>query len=84
MKKLYGKNYICQKYCPQYQTENIDFAFGDGLFHKYINMTGLYVYNGNLSGIYSRLAQGNGIIASYRNERTVPSFVLTTILLASA
>ena len=76
VKKLYGKNYICQKYCPQYQTENIDFAFGDGLFHKYINMTGLYVYNGNLSGIYSRLAQGNGIIASYRNERTVPSFVL--------
>ncbi len=74
--ELYDKNYICQKYCPQYQTENIDFAFGDGLWHKYINMTGLYVYNGTLSGIYSRLAQGNGIIASYRNERTVPSFVL--------
>lgn len=75
-KELYGKNYICQKYCPQYQTENIDFAFGDGSWHKYINMTGLFVYNGNLSGIYSRLAQGNGIIASYRNERTVPSFIV--------
>ena len=76
VKSVYNKNYICQKYCPQYQTENIDFAWGDGIWHKYINMTGLYVYNGNLSGIYSRLAQGNGIIASFRNERTVPSFIL--------
>lgn len=75
-KSVYEKNYICQSYCPQYTTKNIDFAWGDGKWHSYINMTGLYVYNGNFSGIYSRLAQGNGIIASHRNERTVPTFVV--------
>ena len=72
---VYGKDYICQNYCPQYKTKNIDFAFGDGHWHDYINMTGLYVYNGKFAGVFSRLANG-GIIASHRNERTVPSYIL--------
>lgn len=73
VEETYGKDYICQTYCPQYTTENIDFVWGDGTWQPYINMPGLYVYNGKLAGIFSRQAIG-GIIASHRNERTVPTY----------
>ena len=77
VKSLPKEEYLCQKYCPQYKTENIDFAWGDGEWHSYLNMAGLYVYNGVFAGVFSRQAEGNGIIASHRNERTVPTFVVS-------
>ena len=46
------------------------------MFKRYINMAGLYMYDGVFSGVYSRMAEGSGIIASHRNERTVPTFVV--------
>ncbi len=76
-RSVYGKGYICQEYCPQYVSENIDFAWGDGQWHPYISMAGLYVYDGEFAGVYARLAEGNGIIASYRNERTQPAYIVT-------
>lgn len=75
VEETYGKDYICQTYCPQYATENIDFVWGNGTWKPYINMPGLYVYNGTFAGIFSRQAIG-GIIASHRNERTVPTYYL--------
>ena len=72
--KLYGKGYICQEYCDQYLTDNIDFAWGDGKWHKYINMPGLYMYNGKISGFLMRMAEGENIIYAHENERTVPVF----------
>ncbi|MBE6015555.1 MAG: hypothetical protein E7241_09370 [Lachnospiraceae bacterium] len=74
---VYGSGYICQEYAPQYSTENIDFAFGDGEWYSYINMAGLYVYNGNFAGVFARAAEGSGIIASHRNERTQPTYVVS-------
>ncbi len=73
---------LCQEYCPQYKTENIDFAWGDGEWHSYLNMAGLYVYNGAFAGVFSRQAEGNGIIASHRNERTLPTFVVSEAIRA--
>lgn len=73
----YGNGYICQEYCPQYAEDNIDFAFGDGQWHSYITMAGLFVYNGEFAGVYSRAAEGNGIIASLRNERALPTYVVS-------
>ena len=73
----YDKGYICQEYCPQYSTENIDFAWGDGKWHSYISMAGLYVYNGDFAGVFSRCATGDGIIASHRNERTQATYVVS-------
>ena len=72
---LCGKGYICQQYCPQYETANIDFAWGDGAWHPYINMPGLYMYNGKFAGILMRMALGGQIIVAHENERTVPVFV---------
>ncbi|HAB93747.1 MAG TPA: hypothetical protein DCF49_03110 [Lachnospiraceae bacterium] len=71
---LYGKGYLCQEYCRQYMTENIDFAWGDGEWHPYINMPGLYVYNGKFAGVLMRMACGENIIVAHENERTVPVF----------
>lgn len=73
---LYGKGYICQKYCRQYMTDNIDFAWGDGRWHPYINMPGLYTYNGIFSGVLMRMACEENIIVAHENERTVPVFTV--------
>ncbi|MCR5474516.1 MAG: hypothetical protein K6F28_04865 [Lachnospiraceae bacterium] len=73
----YDKGYICQEYCPQYSTENIDFAWGDGNWHSYISMAGLYVYNGDFAGVFARCAEGDGIIASHRNERTQVTYMVS-------
>ena len=72
---LYGKGYICQQYCQQYMTDNIDFAWGDGQWHPFINMPGLYVYNGEFSGFLMRMACEENIIVAHENERTAPVFV---------
>ena len=75
--ELYGGDYICQTYVEQYESPNIDFAFGDGAWHNYINMAGLYVYGGKFAGVFSRQAIAGGIIASHRNERTQPTYLVT-------
>ena len=74
--QYYGKGLICQEYCKQYLTDNIDSAWGDGEWHKFLNMPGLYVYNGKFSGILMRMACGDNIIVAHENERTAPVFVV--------
>lgn len=73
---LYGSGYICQEYCAQYLTENIDFAWGDGEWHPYINMPGLYAYNGTFAGVLMRMACDGKIIVAHENERTAPVFAV--------
>ncbi|MBO6148059.1 MAG: hypothetical protein J6O55_01825 [Lachnospiraceae bacterium] len=74
--ELYKKGYLCQEYCPQYLTDNIDFIWGDGEFHPYMNMPGLYTFNGKLAGFLSRMAEGEHIIMAHENERTVPAYMV--------
>ncbi len=77
VKDLYGKGYICQEYCDQYMKDNIDFAWGDGEWHPYINMPGLYTYNGVFRGVLMRSACEENIIVAHENERTLPVFTVT-------
>ena len=72
----FENGYVCQEYCPQHSAPNIDFAFGDGEWHSYIDMAGLFSYNGRFAGVFSRAAEGSGIIASHRNERTQATFIV--------
>lgn len=74
IRELYGKGMICQRYCAQYLTENIDFAWGDGAWHPFINMPGLYSYNGTFAGVLMRMACEENIIVAHENERTAPVF----------
>ena len=69
-----NNDYIVQEYCTPYKTENIYMADKKPEFKMYSNLTGLYVYDGVFSGIYSRLSDG-GIISSQYNEKSVVTFV---------
>ena len=73
----WGHGYIVQEYCPPCRTENICFV-EDAVFKDYTNMSGLFVYDGKFSGIYSRLSDG-GIISSQYNEKAVASLVASPI-----
>lgn len=74
-RKYYGQGYICQEYAEQYATPNVDFMHGDGEVHDYINMNGLYSYNGKFAGVFTRQACGT-IIASHQSERNVASYLI--------
>lgn len=69
-----SEDYIVQEYCTPYRTKNIYLADKSPKFKMYSNLTGLYVYDGMFSGIYSRLSDG-GIISSQYNEKSVVTFV---------
>ncbi|MGI6006324.1 MAG: glutathionylspermidine synthase family protein [Ruminococcus sp.] len=70
VKEHAGRDYIYQEYCPPYRTENIYLVDKEPVWKNYTNMSGLFVYNGKFSGIYSRLSDG-GIISSQYNEKAV-------------
>lgn len=70
-----GEDYIYQEYCPPYRTENIYLVEEKPRWKNYTNMSGLFVYNGKFSGIYSRLSDG-GIISSQYNEKAVATLYL--------
>lgn len=76
--RAYGQGYICQAYYPQYYSDNIDLT-GDapGRMEPYINMSGLFSYDGTFAGVYSRQSNGD-IIASHAsgNERNQPTYVV--------
>lgn len=74
--ELYDQHMICQEYCTQYMTENIDFAWGDGEWHPFMNMPGLYTFNGKFYGFLMRMACEEKIIVAHANERTAPVFVV--------
>ena len=67
-------DYIAQQYITPYKSENIDPVNYD-IFKMYSNLTGLYVYNGQFSGVYSRLSD-SGIISTQYNEKTIPTLFL--------
>lgn len=83
-KKLWGKlvhdfvdkGYIVQEYVPHFQSVNIDLVDYDAdHFQNYANLTGLYMYNGQFAGVYSRLSNA-GIVSTQYNERMVPTVFL--------
>ena len=75
----FNHGYIYQEYCPPYRTKNICFVEDPRCFKEYTNMSGLFVYDGKFSGIYSRLSDG-GIISSQYNEKAVASLLLEKTL----
>ncbi len=66
-----GRHYLVQEYVTPYMSENVDLLVSDD-FRLYANMTGLYVYNGEFAGVYSRLADGRVVSTQY-NEKAIPT-----------
>ena len=69
-----SNEYIIQEYIQPYRSYNIDFTDENPVFREYHNLTGLFVYNGKLKGIYSRQAETE-IISDQYDENVVASVV---------
>ena len=63
--EVYNSDYICQDYCPQYKFENIDYVYGDGKWHDYVSLAGLYVYGGKFAGVFARSARDTDVTIDY-------------------
>ena len=72
-------HYLLQEYCTPYATWNIDITHDENAkYKKYSNITGMYVYNGKLAGLYSRIAK-NSIISTQYSEMSLPTIVAVKI-----
>ena len=70
------EGYLVQEFCVPYQTKNIDFSKGaDTDFIDVSNLTGLFVYDGQFQGIYSRVSRGK-IISTQYSEIALPTIVV--------
>ena len=69
-------SYILQEFHNPYRSINIDLFYNpEAKFEKYSNLTGLYVYNGKLKGVFSRASEVE-IISSQHGERTIPTVLV--------
>lgn len=71
-----NRDYLLQEYIKPYETENIDLIWDkNAQFRGFANITGMFVYNGRLSGLYSRIAK-TGVISTQYSEMTLPTMIV--------
>lgn len=69
-------HYLLQEYCEPFASLNIDITHDENaVYKKYSNITGMYVYNGRLAGLYSRIAK-NSIISTQYSEMSLPTVIV--------
>jgi len=73
---LQSGGYLIQRYCKPYRTLNLDFNKSQKPeLQEFNNITGMFVYNAKLAGLYSR-AGSQGTISSYAEGRTMSSLLV--------
>jgi hypothetical protein len=73
-KALKNGNFLLQEFC-NFTKKSLPVIAGDDItFEDFKTTLGLFVYNGNLSGLYSRVGRKN-VIAGIAESITLPSFV---------
>lgn len=76
VEKNIDNDYILQEYVKPYEILNIDLLHEDNPeYQNFSSITGLFVYNGKFSGIYSRIAK-TSIISTQYSEMSLPSIVV--------
>jgi hypothetical protein len=76
LKEKINEDFIIQKYCPLALSENVIYDDeGNATLNEFHNLTGLFVYNQKLAGIYSR-AGLNAIISGQHSGYTISSVYL--------
>ena len=76
LEQFKDQDYLLQEYVTPYKSYNIDFHKGkQSVMKKYSNLTGLYVYNGTFSGVYSRQS-AKEIISTEHDENDIASIVV--------
>lgn len=73
--KSMDSDYLLQRFCPPFKSFNLNFNSGTTpVFEEFNNITGMFMYNGRLAGLYSRGGQ-YGTISSHHRGMTMSSFV---------
>lgn len=75
LQKMQGQHYILQQFNNPYRLDNIDLLSEDAKWIDTSNLTGLFVYGGKFSGIYSRISFDQMISTQY-NEMSLPTVVV--------
>ncbi len=70
------ENYIVQEYCQVPQKEMLTISEGDMYFEKYNYIIGVFLYNEELNGIYTRAGRKN-IIGTLVESFTLPNFLVS-------
>lgn len=74
VENLNTDGYILQEFCMPYANYNYEFSGGSLQKKKFYNLTGLYVYNGKLAGMYSRVSK-SPIISTQYSEMAIPTII---------
>lgn len=74
-RKAVQEDYLLQEFYMPYVTENYGMAEGHFGRNRYYNLTGLYVYDGTVQGVYSRVSL-SPIISSQYSEKTLPTLLV--------
>ncbi|MGN0165432.1 MAG: glutamate-cysteine ligase family protein [Lachnospiraceae bacterium] len=72
--------YILQEFVEPYRLRNIDLLAGNTTWTTTSNLTGLFVYNGQFSGVYSRVSFEKMISTQY-NEMSLPTMIVDKTLM---
>lgn len=75
LQEMQGQHYILQQFNNPYRLDNIDLSAEDAKWVDTSNLTGLFVYGGKFSGIYSRISFDQMISTQY-NEMSLPTVVV--------
>ncbi len=67
--------YVLQEFCTPYRLDNIVFRPDGWRWTDTSNLTGLFVYNGQFHGIYSRISYEQVISTQY-NEMSLPTIIV--------
>ncbi len=73
--KIDVDSYIVQEFYTPYKSYNYQLVDGELQKFGFYNLTGLYVYNGKLRGMYSRVSKDK-IISTQYNEMAIPTVVV--------
>ncbi len=76
LKEKQGQHYILQQFNDPYRLYNIDLLSEEPKWVDTGNLTGLFVYGGKFSGIYSRISFDKMISTQY-NEMSLPTVVVS-------
>lgn len=69
------EGYLLQEFYMPYVTENYGLVGDSFQKARYYNLTGVYVYDGNVQGVYSRVSL-TPIISSQYSEKTLPTLIV--------
>lgn len=77
-KKLHdcsGKDYLIQEYYSPPRTKLVHFVNNNFEINEFNNITGIYVYNEKVTGIYTRVGRG-AVISGLHEYYTLPTFIV--------